>query len=162
MQFEFGVAPLFGRASFACRFGSDQAHGGGAFRAGDRELHRVIGVDVSASGGVATANDARVERMLKQLDPDARFEQVCDLEAMKHISKDKTYKPERTDRQRARRAEGRKCDDDRHWRGLQEQGPVVSSSRSLRDHADHMQVQAFSFQIGEPIPEERWEKNGLW
>ena len=34
--------------------------------------------------------------MLKQLDPDARFEQVCDLEAMKHISKDKTYRPERS------------------------------------------------------------------
>jgi hypothetical protein len=25
-----------------------------------------------------------------------------------------------------------------------------------------MKVQAFSFQIGEPIPEEKWEKNGLW
>src|SRR5256885_1661737 len=34
------------------------------------------------SGG-AQANDSRVERMLQQLDPDARFEQVCDLEAMK-------------------------------------------------------------------------------
>ena len=44
----------------------------------------------------AFANDARLERALKQLDPDARFEQVCDLEAMKHISKDKTYRPERS------------------------------------------------------------------
>ena len=33
--------------------------------------------------------------MLKQLDPDARFEQVCDLEATRRISKDKTYRPER-------------------------------------------------------------------
>ena len=44
----------------------------------------------------AFANDARVERMLRQLDPDARFEQVCDLEAMKRIGKDKTYRPERS------------------------------------------------------------------
>ena len=34
--------------------------------------------------------------MLRQLDPDARFEQVCDLEAMKRIGKDKTYRPERS------------------------------------------------------------------
>jgi hypothetical protein len=45
---------------------------------------------------VASAIDAKVERMLKQLDPDARFEQICDLEAMQRIGKDKTYRPERT------------------------------------------------------------------
>ena len=28
--------------------------------------------------------------------------------------------------------------------------------------ADHMKVQAFSFQIGEPIPPEKWEPHGLW
>jgi hypothetical protein len=27
---------------------------------------------------------------------------------------------------------------------------------------DHMKVQAFSFQIGEPIPPEKWEPHGLW
>jgi hypothetical protein len=25
-----------------------------------------------------------------------------------------------------------------------------------------MKVQAFSFQVGEPIPQEKWEPNGLW
>ncbi|MEN3382732.1 MAG: hypothetical protein V7608_2776, partial [Hyphomicrobiales bacterium] len=45
----------------------------------------------------AQANDAKVESVLKTLDPDARFEQVCDLEALKRISQDgTTYKPERT------------------------------------------------------------------
>ena len=33
--------------------------------------------------------------MLKQLDPDARFEQICDLEAARRISEDKSYRPER-------------------------------------------------------------------
>jgi hypothetical protein len=59
-------------------------------------LHRIalaLGILLPAS---ASANDSKVERMLKQLDPDARFEQVCDLEAMKHIGKDKTYRPERS------------------------------------------------------------------
>ena len=34
--------------------------------------------------------------MLKQLDSDARFEQICDLEAMQRIGKEKIYKPEQT------------------------------------------------------------------
>src|SRR5436853_5596260 len=60
-------------------------------------LHRVafglaIFIPVASA---ASANDPKVERMLQQLDPDARFEQICDLEAAKRISKDKTYRPER-------------------------------------------------------------------
>ena len=45
----------------------------------------------------AQANDVKLESVLKTLDPDARFEQVCDLEALRQISRDgKAYKPERT------------------------------------------------------------------
>ena len=28
--------------------------------------------------------------------------------------------------------------------------------------ADHMKILAFSYQIGEPIPPEKWEPHGLW
>ena len=59
-------------------------------------MHRValaLGILIPAS---ASANDSKIERVLKQLDPDARFEQICDLEAMQRIGKDKAYKPERT------------------------------------------------------------------
>jgi hypothetical protein len=111
---------------------------------------------------VASANDSRIVRMLKQLDPDARFEQVCDLEAMKLIGKDKTYRP------------------DRSMVGALEPPKVVNSTMSGSGGAfrsrgkwyqysfkcqttpDHMKVQAFSFQIGEPIPEDKWEPHGLW
>ena len=58
-------------------------------------MHRValaLGILLPAS---ASANDSKVERMLKQLDPDARFEQICDLEAARRIGEDKSYRPER-------------------------------------------------------------------
>ena len=60
-------------------------------------MHRVaLTTAVFLSSTSAFANDSRIEKVLKQLDPDARFEQVCDLEAMKLIGKDKTYRPERS------------------------------------------------------------------
>ena len=110
----------------------------------------------------ALANDARTERVLRQLDPDARFEQVCDLEAMRRIGKDKSYRPERS------------------MVGALEAPKVVNSTMSGKGGAfkskgqwfrfsftcettsDRMKVQAFSFQIGEPIPPEKWEPHGLW
>jgi hypothetical protein len=35
-------------------------------------------------------------------------------------------------------------------------------SFTCRTSPDHMQVQSFGYQIGEPIPQEKWEKSGLW
>jgi hypothetical protein len=155
--------PSFGRASFACRFGFDQAHGGGAFiRAREEALLRValalaIFVPVAAS-----ANDARVERMLKQLDPDARFEQVCDLEAMKHISKDKTYRPERSMVSALSHPKVANSTMSGTGGAFKSKGQWYQFSFKCETTPDHMKVQAFSFQIGEPIPEELWEKNGLY
>ena len=41
-------------------------------------------------------------------------------------------------------------------------GQWYQFSFSCRPRPDHMQVQSFSYQIGEPIPQEEWEENGLW
>ena len=84
---------------------------------------------------VAQASDARTEKMLKQLDPDARFEQVCDLEAMRQISKDKTYKPERSIVGALETPKVVEFEDDRHRRRLPQQGQVVSVLVRLRDHS---------------------------
>src|SRR4051812_37411278 len=85
---------------FACRRNADRANRCQRINPdlpGDTDLRRYpLALAIVVCGAPALANDGRVEKMLKQLDPDARFEQICDLEAMKHISKDKTYKPERT------------------------------------------------------------------
>jgi len=110
----------------------------------------------------AFANDARVERMLRQLDPDVRFEQVCDLEAMKRIGKDKTYRPERS---MVSALEVPKVVDSTMSGGggaFKSKGQWYQFSFKCQTTADHMKVQDFSFQVGEPIPPEKWEPHGLW
>ena len=111
---------------------------------------------------VASAIDAKVERMLKQLDPDARFEQICDLEAMQRIGRDKAYRPERT----IVSALGEPKVSDTTMTGsggaFKSRGQWYQFSFTCRTSPDHMQVLSFSYRIGEPIPPEQWDKNGLW
>ena len=97
-----------------------------------------------------------------QLDPDARFEQICDLEAMKRIGKDKAYRPERTIVSAL--GEPKVADSTMSGSGgaFKSKGQWFQFSFKCQTTPDHMKVQAFSFQIGEPIPPEKWEPNGLW
>ena len=92
--------------------------------------------------------------MLKQLDPDARFEQVCDLEAMRRISKDRTYKPERTIVGALETPKVVDSDDERHRRRLQSKGKWYQFSFTCETTADHMKVQAFS------VPDRRADPAG--
>ena len=110
----------------------------------------------------AFANDARVERMLRQLDPDARFEQVCDLEAMKRIGKDKTYRPERSMVSALSHPKVANSTMSGTGGAFKSKGQWYQFSFKCETTPDHMKVQAFSFQIGEPIPQEQWEANGLY
>jgi hypothetical protein len=110
----------------------------------------------------AFANDHKVERILQQLDPDARFEQVCDLEAMKHISKDKTYRPERTIVSALQPPKVAQTTMTGTGGAFRSKGKWYQFSFKCETTADHMKVQAFSFQIGSPIPEDQWEPHGLW
>jgi len=110
----------------------------------------------------ALANDSKVERMLQQLDPDARFEQVCDLEAMRHISKDKTYRPERTIVSALAVPKVVATTMTGTGGAFRSKGKWYQFAFKCETTADHMKVQAFSFKIGEPIPEEKWEPHGLW
>jgi hypothetical protein len=110
----------------------------------------------------ASANDSRIERMLQQLDPDARFEQICDLEAMQRIGKDKAYRPERTIVSAL--ANPTIADSTMSGSGgaFKSKGQWFQFSFTCKTSPDHMQVQSFSYRIGEPIPEDKWEKSGLW
>jgi hypothetical protein len=126
-------------------------------------LRAVFALGLLAPGvTLASAIDAKVERMLKQLDPDARFEQVCDLEAMQRIGKDKTYRPERTIVSAL--ASPKVADTTMSGAGgaFKSKGQWYQFSFTCKTSADHMQVLSFSYQVGEPIPQEQWEKNGLW
>ena len=110
----------------------------------------------------AFANDPKVERMLQQLDPDARFEQVCDLEAMKHISKDKTYRPERTIVSALTSPKIVATTMTGSGGAFRSKGKWYQFSFTCETDAEHLRVSAFTFKIGEPIPEDRWESHGLW
>ena len=125
-------------------------------------MHRValaLGILIPAS---ASANASKIERMLKQLDPDARFEQICDLEAMQRIGKDKAYKPERTIVSALEIPKVADSTMTGSGGAFKSKGQWFQFSFTCRTSPDHMQVQSFSYRIGEPIPEEKWEKHGLW
>ncbi len=107
--------------------------------------------------------DARFAASLKKLDPETRLEQVCDLEAMSRIDRDANpYHPDRaktdvishpvhtgdtvTGKGGAFRSKG-------HW---------YSFSFACEGTPDHTKVLAFSYKIGELIPESKWAAYGLW
>ena len=110
----------------------------------------------------AFASDSNVERMLQQLDPDARFEQVCDLEAMKYISKDKAYKPERTVVSALAIPKVAGSTMSGTGGAFKSKGQWYQFSFRCETSPDHMKVQTFTYKIGDPIPAEQWEKSGLW
>jgi hypothetical protein len=118
---------------------------------------------IAACGAPALANDSRVEKMLKQLDPDARFEQICDLEAMKRIGKEaKPHKPERTIVSALSQPKVAASTMSGTGGAFKSKGQWIQFSFMCQTSPDHMKVQAFTYQIGEPIPEEKWEPHGLW
>jgi hypothetical protein len=126
-------------------------------------VHRVaLTAAVFLSSTSAFANDAKVEKMLKQLDPDARFEQVCDLEAMKLIGKDKTYRPERSMVGALEIPKVVNSTMVGSGGAFKSRGQWYQFSFKCQTTPDHMKVQAFSFQVGEPIPPEKWEPHGLY
>jgi len=100
--------------------------------------------------------------MLEQLDPEARFEQVCDLEAMQRIGKDKAYRPERTIVSALSQPKVADATMTGSGGAFKSKGQWFQFSFTCKTSPDHMKVQAFSFQIGDPIPQDRWEKSGLW
>jgi hypothetical protein len=127
-------------------------------------LHRVALTLALLFSGTAAASavDSRVERMLQQLDPDARFEQICDLEAARRISEDKSYRPERAVVSALGEPKVANATMTGSGGAFKSKGQWYQFSFTCRTSPDHMQVLSFSYRIGEPIPPEQWEKSGLW
>jgi Domain of Unknown Function (DUF930) len=117
---------------------------------------------VISGATAASAVDAKVERMLMQLDPDARFEQICDLEAAKRIGTEKPYRPERAIVSALGEPKIAATTMSGSGGAFKSKGQWYQFSFNCQTSPNHMQVQSFSYQIGEPIPQEQWEKSGLW
>jgi hypothetical protein len=111
----------------------------------------------------ASAVDARALASLKELDPVARLEQRCDMEAMARIDRDKKgYAPERV--VAAATADSKVQGDSLIGEGaaVRSKGKWYRLSFVCKTSADHMQVQSFDYKIGDQIPKESWAQYNLY
>jgi hypothetical protein len=111
----------------------------------------------------AGAASKRVEKKLEILDPMTRLEQICAIETMSRVHKDKN--PHRPDRAiiYALAAPVLKGDTVTGEGGaFRSKGKWYRYSFTCKATADHMAVSSFSYKIGDPIPEEKWESYGLY
>lgn len=100
--------------------------------------------------------------MLPRLAPDERVEQLCGLEAMGQIHAwQRSYEPDRVTAYATAdiryaghilQAEGAAFRSRRRWYGLRFECTIS---------ADLKRVTAFAFQVGDPIPQARWQTLGL-
>lgn len=114
-------------------------------------------------GTAAPAANTRVERSLLHLDPMTRLEQICAIETMARVHKDKNpYRPDRAviNALSAPALKGDTVSGD--GGAFRSKGKWYRYSFSCQATADHMAVSTFSYKIGDPIPEEQWETYGLY
>jgi len=111
----------------------------------------------------AQAEKSRFDRSLSHLDPTTRLEQVCAVETMARVNKDKTsYRPDRAViyavsqpkvSGNIARGEGG---------AFRSKGKWYQYSFTCKTTPDHMRVSDFTYKVGKPIPESMWEKYGLY
>jgi len=109
------------------------------------------------------ALDARAAVGLRRLDPQMRLEQICDLEAMERIGREKNeFYPDRAKSDvilppehlgDVLRASGAAFRSKNNW---------YRFSFICRASPDHMKVISFQYKIGELIPPSKWGDYGLW
>jgi hypothetical protein len=127
-------------------------------------FNAVLLIGISATS--ATAADSRAARFaesLKKLDLETRLEQVCDYEAMSRIGRDaKGFRPDRSQSNAV--SEPRRDGNTLIAKGaaFRSKGQWYQFSFTCKGAPDHLSVLSFAYQVGEPIPEEKWEDYGLW
>jgi hypothetical protein len=106
---------------------------------------------------------AKFAEGLKKLDLETRLEQICDYEAMQRIGRDaKGFRPDRS--QSNAILETRLDGNTLTAKGaaFRSKGQWYQFSFTCKGAPDHLSVVSFAYQIGEPIPEAKWEEYGLW
>lgn len=111
----------------------------------------------------AQALDEDTKRQLMKLAPQARLEQTCDTEAMRHINKDgKTYTADKVIAYTFKDP-------------LFERNAITAPGAVFRSRGDwyhlsyecstgprHLDVQSLNYRIGDKIPRSAWEKYYLY
>lgn len=111
----------------------------------------------------AHAERSRFERSLQHLDPMTRLEQVCALETMARVNRDAN--PYHPDRAVIYALSKPRLDGDTvkgTGGAFRSGGKWYQYSFTCRTTPDHMAVSAFSYKIGQEIPQSRWESYGLF
>jgi Domain of Unknown Function (DUF930) len=118
---------------------------------------------LSSSGLAAHAAGNPAERGLLRLEPKTMMMQVCDIRMVQDVTRDKRYA--RADRAMVD-AMSRPSIEDDTVRGqggaFRLKGRWVQFSFDCTLSPDHLKTVAFSYQVGDEIPEDQWEKFGLW
>jgi hypothetical protein len=124
----------------------------------------ILGACFSAAAALtAHAASKGVEKGLEVLDPTTRMEQICAMEAMARVGKDKNpYRPDRAIiyALAAPTVKGDTMTGD--GGAFRSKGKWYRYSFTCKATDDHMTVSSFSYKIGEQIPEEKWETYGLY
>lgn len=109
------------------------------------------------------AGNSRFDRSLSHLDPTTRLEQVCAVETMARVNKDDNpYRPDRAVIYALSkpRVSGDTVTGD--GGAFRSKGKWYQYSFTCKTTSDRMRVSGFTYKIGKPIPEDRWEGYGLY
>ena len=106
---------------------------------------------------------AKFAEGLKKLDPETRLEQVCDYEAMRRIGREaKEFRPDRSQSNAVTEPKHDGSTLIAKGAAFRSKGQWYQFSFTCKGAPDHLTVLSFAYQIGEPIPEQKWEEYGLW
>lgn len=105
-----------------------------------------------------------MEAMLRRYDPQTRFEQVCDLAAMKEIGDDgaNPYKPDRAMINAVSDPAVAEAVMKGSGGAFRSHGLWYRFSFTCRASPDRMKVLSFTYQLGPQIPKAKWEEYGLF
>lgn len=120
----------------------------------------IVLIAATASAG---AQDRRFVESLKQLDPQTRFDQVCDLAAMRAIrGENKAYRPDRAVGSAVSDVAVRGDTMSGTGGAFRSKGKWYQFSFTCTSTPDRMKVVTFKHTVGAEIPEEKWASYNLW
>jgi hypothetical protein len=129
-------------------------------------MHRVLGLALfllAASGPTVSYADANMDRVFKELEPEERAHQACNLRGIDAVRKvahlkgvdritPSIFNPAKF-KDNIVTAKGGAVRAHDHWYHLDFTCAVT---------ADQMKATSFDFKLGEEIPQDKWEDFGLW
>jgi hypothetical protein len=123
----------------------------------------MVALALTAMSLPAHALDPRVEHSLQRLDPATRFEQLCDVEAMRRIRHDgHGYHPDRAvadaisspkSSGNVLKGNGAAFRSDGHW---------YHYDFTCKSSPDHLKILSFDYHVDGVIPQAQWANYGLW